>query len=295
LTKLSADGSALIFSTYLGGNGRDEGLALALDPAGNVLVTGSTTQLPLTTNDFPVVNAFQPAYGGARANAFVAKLNRAGSQLIFSTYMGGQSASLQDVALAIKSDRAGHAYVTGRTETFPDMFTGIRFPIVHAFQPEHGGGVSDAFLTRLTPEGALVYSSYLGGSGWDSGNGLAVSASGRVYLTGSTSSADFQILDAYQPKPGGGNYCELGSCFDAFMTMVTTSNPLPELAVSRQGATAAISWSAAGMEFALESTADLTAPVSWRMEAASTVGTGTRKQVIVPLTDGSRFYRLRAR
>src|SRR5262249_38318367 len=151
---------------------------------------------------FPIVNAFQPTYGGeggatpADANAFVAKLNPTGSALIYSSYMGGGGYGLSDAGNAIKVDEAGYAYLTGSTETSTDIFTGDHFPIVNAFQPESGGGVSDAFVTKLTPQGALVYSSYLGGSHVDEGNSIALGVAGTayastVYLTGTTSSADF--------------------------------------------------------------------------------------------------------
>lgn len=222
VAKLDPTGSALAYSTYLGGNGGDEGLAIAVDAAGNAHVTGATYQFPTTVNDFPVVNAFQPTYGGALTNAFVAKLNAAGSALRYSSYMGGGGSNLRDAGVSIRVDGAGYAHLAGRTETFPDPITGNRFPIANAFQPEHGGGVTDAFVAKLTPDGGIVFSSYLGASDADEANGLALDAAGGVYLTGLTASQDFPVRNAYQPSPGGGTSCSLGLCPDAFVTKVAS-------------------------------------------------------------------------
>ena len=145
VTKLNSSGSALAYSTYLGGKGDDEGLAIAVDLFGNAYLTGATSKPTTGTNNFPVINAFQANYGGAKANAFVAKLSGTGSALVYSSYMGGRGASLEDIGLAIKVDGAGYAYVTGGSETVVDTSTGIGFPILNAFQPKHAGGVSEAF------------------------------------------------------------------------------------------------------------------------------------------------------
>ena len=230
VTKLNPTGSAPVYSTFLGGNGADTGRGIALDAARNVLLTGMTEEVAMTVNNFPVVNAFQPTYGGtgansAWANAFVAKLNSAGSALVYSSYMGGAGDILRDEGHDIVADEAGNAYLTGYTKTYPDIFTGIGFPIVNAFQPTHGGGVADAFITKLTPQGALVYSSYLGGNGADNGSGIALGSAGSVYVTGTTTSQDFPIMNAFQPNPGGGSNCDtsFGECYDAFVTKISSS------------------------------------------------------------------------
>lgn len=222
VSRISPSGAALLYSTYLGGNGAEAGLAIALDASGNAYLTGSTSRLPTTENDFPVVNAFQPTYGGGSSNAFVAKLAAGGGALLYASYMGGQGSNLQDVGVAIAVDGAGYAHLAGRSETVPDAGGGNAFPILDAFQPEHAGGVADAFLTKLTPGGQLVHSSYLGGSQFENANGLAVDAAGDVYLTGTTWSQDFPIANAYQPQPGGGSACDLGLCADAFVTKVAS-------------------------------------------------------------------------
>lgn len=229
VTQLNASGSALVYSTYLGGNGRDQGNAIAVDAAGNAYLTGWTGQEPLDPGShFPIVNAFQPTYGGAgggtpaAANAFVAKLNPTGSALVYSSYMGGGGYELYDAGTAITVDGAGYTYLTGVTGTRPDLFTGERFPIVNAWQPEPGSPwYDDAFVAKLTPQGALVYSSYLGGTYEDVGYGIAVDSAGNVYVTGVTNSEDFPITPgAVQPEISGGGCSYTFQCPDAFVTKV---------------------------------------------------------------------------
>lgn len=233
VTQLNDTGSAPIYSTFLGGNGTDKGFAIAVDSAGSAYLTGLTAEAPLSSNNFPVINAFQSTYGGtgsnpALANAFVAKLNPAGSALVYSSYMGGAGSPLSDVGHAIKVDGAGYVYLAGSTETRPDLYTGLGFPIIHAFQPEHGGGVSDAFVTKLSPQGALVSSSYLGGNGEEGGNGIALDASGNVYVIGTTDSPNFPISQ----NPFQGTLFGV----DAFVTKITDyALPLTALTVSKTG------------------------------------------------------------
>ena len=201
VTKLNATGTALVYSTYLGGSGSDDGLGIAVDAAGNAYATGQTasTNFPTTTG------AYQTTFGGVE-DAFVAKLNATGTALVYSTYLGGTGF---DIGIGIAVDTAGSAYVTGVTES-------TDFPTTPgAFQTIYGGG-EDAFVTKLNPTGtALVYSTYLGGSGLDGGNGIAVDAAGNAYVTGATGSPDFPTTPgAFQTTYGGGIY-------DAFVTKFT--------------------------------------------------------------------------
>lgn len=147
VSKLDSSGSALIYSTYLGGTGGDNtGRGVALDSAGNAYVIGETT-----STDFPIVNPIQAANAGS-GDAFVTKLDASGSTLMFSTYLGGAGA---DVAEGIAVDASGKAYIAGMTGSSD-------FPVLAAFQPQSGGFV-DAFVTKLNPNTpALVYSTYLG-------------------------------------------------------------------------------------------------------------------------------------
>ena len=123
ITKLNANGSALVYSTYLGGEGNDLGQSIAIDASGNAYVGGTTASL-----FFPVVNAVQPINGGFFNDAFIAKVNAAGSALVYSTYLGGE---LNEECFGIAVDPAGHAYVTGRTSS-------TDFPTFAALQSERG-------------------------------------------------------------------------------------------------------------------------------------------------------------
>jgi len=188
VAKLNAAGSALVYSTYLSGSDIDKAQGIAVDGAGNAYVTGFTM-----SDNFPTTpGAFQPANGGAE-DAFVAKLNAAGSALVYSTYLGGTST---DIGKGIAVDGAGNAYVTGSTYS-------TNFPTANALQAAYGG-IEDAFVAKLNASGtALVYSTYLGGSSGDEGNGIAVDGAGNAYVTGRTRSANFPTANALQPAIGG--------------------------------------------------------------------------------------------
>ena len=249
VAELNDTGTNFVYSTFIGGDGLDEGHAIAVDAQGNAYLTGLTEEEPSSGGTFPVVNAFQPIYGGdgggtpAEANAFVAKLNPTGTKLIYSSYMGGAGYGHSDEGNSITVDAGGYAYLTGTTDTSPDLFTTARFPIVDAFQPHPGGGDStlfpDAFVAKLTPAGALVFSSYLGGNNWDEGNAIALGVTGTafaytIYLTGTTQSVDFPATpDAFQPKLAGGGCGQPYSCPDTFVTKVSdvvsapTATPTP--------------------------------------------------------------------
>ncbi len=206
VTKLNAAGSALVYSTYLGGDGdygNDQGNAIAVDASGDAYVTGSTgsTNFPTTAGAF---QTDQPN-GSDGSDAFVTKLNAAGSALVYSTYLGvqGEESSFESSGNGIAVDSAGDAYLTGST----DM---VDFPITTgAFQTVHGDDEStdDAFVAKLNAAGtALIYSTYLGGNGFDSGNGIAVDSAGDAYVAGTTNSSDFPTTsDAVQSAFGGGD------------------------------------------------------------------------------------------
>lgn len=197
--KVNSTGSALVYSTYLGGSGADGAVSLALDSAGAVYLTGVTT-----STDFPVLNAFQPVYSSSE-DAFVSKINPAGSALVYSTYLGGNAL---DVGWKIALDSAGAAYVVGLTNS-------TNFPLLHPIQSTTAGG-NDGFVAKLGPSGsALVYSTYLGGSGTDGATALAVDALGCAYVGGNTSSSNFPTVSPIQAALAGGS--------DAFVTKFTPS------------------------------------------------------------------------
>jgi hypothetical protein len=205
VSKLSPDGSALAYSTFLGGYGSGSSNGIAVDSAGNAFVMGQTDAA-----NFPTLNAVQPTWGGGLCyhdngsypcfDDFVTKLNADGASLIYSTYLGGNrdEAYFFGEAGGIAIDPAGDAYVTGYTES-------LNFPTANALQPNFGGGFTDAYVTKLSPDGsAFVYSTFLGGSFGENGNAVAADSAGNAYVTGQTGSADFPTTpDAFQPeKPG---------------------------------------------------------------------------------------------
>jgi hypothetical protein len=191
VTKLNATGTALVYSTYIGGSGGDEGHGIAVDGSGNAYVTGWT----FSTNYDVTPGAFQTTNGGSR-DVFATELNETGTALVYSTYIGGSGG---DEGKAIAVDGSGNAYVTGYTEsTDYDVTPG-------AFQTTNGGS-RDVFVTKLNATGtALVYSTYIGGSGGDEGNAIAVDGSGNAYVTGRTTSPDYDVTPgAFQTTNGGG-------------------------------------------------------------------------------------------
>ncbi len=188
VSKVNAAGTALIYSTYIGGSGDEQAQSIAVDSSGNVYLAGWTG-----SSDFPTHAPLQASLLGTR-NAFALKLNAAGSALVYSTYLGGSGA---DQANAVAIDPSGAAYLTGSTNS-------ANFPAVSAL---HGSlaGATNAFIAKINAAGSsLVYSTYLGGSQADSGAAIAVDSSGNVVIAGSTTSADFPVSSAVQATYAGG-------------------------------------------------------------------------------------------
>jgi hypothetical protein len=208
VTKLNPTGSALVYSTYLGGRGEEQSLGIALNTAGNAFVAGRTR-----SDDFPTTKkAYQPEYGGGEADAFVAKLNRKGSRLVYSTYLGGSAYDDNFGGLAV--DGGGNVYLTGETRSDD-------FPTKRAFQDTYGGTyplpppVGDAYVAKLNARGKkLVFSTYLGGSGGEFANAIALDRFENVYVAGRTNSTDFPVVDSLQPYVGD-------PFFDAFVAKIT--------------------------------------------------------------------------
>lgn len=223
VTKLNQDGSALVYSTYLGGSrvpssfvgsaSETRAAAIAVDGLDFAYVTGSTNTL-----DFPTTTtAFQSAKTGDDlcskildaqgpcSEGFVTKLNQSGTALVYSTYLGGNG---DEVCNGIAVDAAGNAYIAGTTDaTFSDgPFSGGRkpFPTVRPLQPSSGGG-SDAFVSKLNADAtALIYSTFLGGSANDFGNSIAVDSAGNAYVAGTAYSTDLSVTPgAFQTASAG--------------------------------------------------------------------------------------------
>lgn len=199
ISKVSADGMSLVYSTYLGGSAADEAAAIALDSNGNAYIAGDTNSL-----DFPTVNPFQgvnhvSVNGSTASTGFVAKLNAPGSALVYSSFLGG---SAFDVVDAIAVDNSGNAYVAGGTVS-------TDFPTVNPFQSTNkaatGLGGGTAFVTKINSTGdALVYSTYLGGSGGGNGalgdgaGAIVVDSTGEAFVAGRSSSTDFPTVNPVQ-------------------------------------------------------------------------------------------------
>jgi hypothetical protein len=191
VTRVNASGSALVYSTYLGGSLRDGALGIALDRDGNAYLAGHSI-----STDFPTVNAFQPTNHGGNHDAIAAKVSHDGQQLVYSTYLGGSGGD-QGWAIAVSS--SGEAALTGYTSS-------TDFPTLNPLQPANGGN-TDSYATLLNSQGSgLVYSTYLGGNGhYDGGYGVAADAHGNFYYTGLTSSTNFPAVNALQSTSNGGD------------------------------------------------------------------------------------------
>jgi hypothetical protein len=194
VTRLNPDGTDFVYSTLLGGEDDDRGVALALRPDGGVIVAGQTysAKFPATPGAFQTVPASPP--GGRQLDGFVAQLNTTGDRLLYATYLGGSEA---DFLQALAVDAEGNAAVTCMThsEDFPTAG-----PLSTRLT-----GLHNAFVSRLDSEGKmLIYSRYLGGSGADAADGLSQTASGEVVVVGTTSSTDFPVTaGVIGPHPAG--------------------------------------------------------------------------------------------
>ena len=192
VAKINAAGNALVYSTYLCGTADDSPSAIAIDTAGNAYIAGGTT-----SQDFPTTNAFQATHHGGPDNftGFVAKLDPTGSNLVYSTYLGG---SFGDIIGGIAVDPQGNVYVTGQTG-------GGDFPTTAGVvQPTAPGPdcflsrCTDAFVTKLNVTGSVVYSTLLGGERDDAGAGITIDAAGNIYVVGDTFSRYLPIRDAFK-------------------------------------------------------------------------------------------------
>jgi hypothetical protein len=223
VVKLNATGSALSYATFLGGNSYEciwLGCAIAIDASGAAYVTGGTV-----SSDFPTTpGSFDTSYNGddndngdgiGCGDTFVVKLNATGSALSYATFLGGSGS---DEGIDIAIDSSGAAYVTGRT-------TSSDFPITpRAFDTSYNGYNGDVFVVKLNATGsALSYATFLGGSDYDEGYGIALDSSGTAYVTGYTGSSDFPTT----PEAFDTNFDGYGDAFVVKLKMVVYKAFLP--------------------------------------------------------------------
>jgi hypothetical protein len=206
-TKFNSTGSALVYSTYLGGSDQASSSGIKIDSAGNAYVTGWTT-----TGDYPTTpGAFQRTFGGGQDDSYISKLNPTATAFLYSTLLGGSGF---DESWAITIDSSGHVYVAGATDS-------ANFPVtMNAFQRVlKSTGPGNAFVTELKTSGSgLVASSFLGGGGMqytgDKAFGIALDSKNSVYVAGTTASTDFPVT------PGAAQGTFHGGSSDAFVAKI---------------------------------------------------------------------------
>lgn len=245
VTKLNATGSALVYSTFLGGGqDLDDALGIAVDASGDAYVTGETA-----SSDFPTTRgAFQTVKAGSD-NAYVTKFNPTGSALVYSTFIGG---SQVDFGVRIAVDASNNAYVIGDTSS-------PNFPTTAGAFDTSSNGSFDVFALKLNAAGSsLIYSTFLGGSGMDSAGGLAIDSGGNAYISGGTGSSDFPITPgAFQTvatDPTNG---------DAFVTKLNpTGSALVYSTFIGSGGSNGLALTSAGNVWITGATASATFPVT---------------------------------
>lgn len=198
VAEISADGSQLFYSTYFGGFGNDAAFGIALDGAGSLYVVGGTR----STDDFPVTPGVVQPWNGGDTDAWIAKIDPSQvgfPSILWASFWGG---SFTERANGVAVDANGNVYMTGMTRSRESDWA-----MATGFQTSFQGGISDGFLAVFNDSGTnLIYSTYLGGSGEDFGNGVAVDASGLVYVVGQTASADLPVRGGFQTTFAGGPY-----------------------------------------------------------------------------------------
>jgi hypothetical protein len=179
----------LLFSSAFGGSSNDQAYAVASDNLGNAYITGYTA-----STNYPTVNPYQSNLSSGYDNVFVMKINVSTGTIVYSTYLGGNAS---DTGSGIAVDSSGNVYVTGKT-------TSSNFPTTSSAYQSVLNGQANAFVTKISSSGnGLVYSTYLGGSGNDMGQGIAVDSAGNAYVTGLTTSTNFPTMSPVQASQLG--------------------------------------------------------------------------------------------
>jgi hypothetical protein len=206
VTKMTNDGSTLVYSTYIGGSGYEQGFGISVHSSGRAFITGATSSTDFPIASPPKTDPAQPNYGGGSTDVFVTALEASGADLFYSTYYGSRptiKGDGTDIGYAIAVDLSGNAYITGATSSF-------EFPLIRPIQSLMGGGGQDAFVLKLNVLGQPDFCTFLGGGaqnymggtdygeGIDVGYGIAVDPNGYVYATGCTSSKNFPVFNNLQ-------------------------------------------------------------------------------------------------
>jgi hypothetical protein len=193
VTKLNTNGTALLYSTFLGGSGGENAYGVTVSTSAAAYVSGTTASV-----DFPVTSGAFQTYRRGSSDAFITALNPSGNGLLYSTYLGGDT---DEWAGDIAVDATGAAYTTGFTSS-------TNFPTTPGSFTPNWPGLTNAFISKLNPAGnSLTYSTYLGGSEGEQGEAIAVDSAGAAYVSGATSSPNFPVtLGAFQTVCGGGCY-----------------------------------------------------------------------------------------
>ncbi|MCC6537970.1 MAG: SBBP repeat-containing protein [Bryobacterales bacterium] len=226
ITKLNANGTQMLYSTFIGGNGEEAATALAVDAEGNAYITGATT----STFGFPLsADAPQRRFSGSGGNgrvgmgdAFLVKIDKAGEKLIYGTYLGG---ARDDVAFGLAVDKQGAAYITGNTLSADFPTTEVaRQSVYRGSAVTSNWYAGDAFAAKLNPAGtAWDYATYLGGSSDDRGAAIAVNDDGTAWILGHTSSNDFWITSDATQRLYGGSREELVQTGDLFLSRLSAN------------------------------------------------------------------------
>ena len=206
IAKLDPTGATILYATYIPGGVSDYPDDITVDSAGNAYITGNTS-----SSDYPTTaGAFQTVQGDTRI-AFVTKLNAAGSDLVYSTFLGNDQFNFddEDYGASIRVNSTGSAYVVGYTSS-------DAFPLASPIQATLHG-TSDAFITRFNPAGsALEFSTYLGGSQGEGADSIALGPTGKMYIVGGTSSTDFPVVNPIQSANHGSG--------DGFIAIISDGN-----------------------------------------------------------------------
>ena len=274
LTKLTADGSNLVYSTYFGGAGDDIAFRLRLDDDGNVFITGSTTSLNFPTNTTGTNFVSGLNSGNILSDIFVTKFGALGTNVVYSVVFGGSGT---DAAWDVAVDRGGNAHLVGLTYS-----SNLQTTNTSGYLSATNSGSSDVFISVINPSGSdFVRSAYLGGSGPDNGYGIKVDAAGNDYLVGATSSTNFPTVAARQPASGGTN--------DAFFAKIVLQ---PTLAVTPALGDVIVSWPAFAPEYQLQSNTNLISGSGWLGVPTPPVLIGDRQAVLFGATNDALFFRL---